>query len=68
MKTIIYYFSGTGNSLKTACDLALQLASAFHRRTPRFCLEEALGQTAEFLEPRQVHAHQFHEDHDWEQL
>ncbi|MEA2081930.1 MAG: EFR1 family ferrodoxin [Elusimicrobiota bacterium] len=25
MKTIIYYFSGTGNSLKVACDLALLL-------------------------------------------
>ena len=25
MKTIIYYFSGTGNSLKVACDLALAL-------------------------------------------
>jgi hypothetical protein len=26
-----------------AFDLSLQLASAFHRRTPRFCLEEALA-------------------------
>jgi len=25
MKTIIYYFSGTGNSLKVACDLALEI-------------------------------------------
>ncbi len=25
MRTIVYYFSGTGNSLKTACDLALEI-------------------------------------------
>ncbi|MBU3955661.1 EFR1 family ferrodoxin [bacterium] len=27
MRTIIYYFSGTGNSLKIACDLALELGN-----------------------------------------
>ena len=30
MKTIIYYFSGTGNSLKAARDLADKLENAKH--------------------------------------
>jgi len=43
MKTIIYYFSGTGNSLKTACDLALQLADTefFTDRTEVFPMARA---------------------------
>ncbi|MBA3051742.1 MAG: EFR1 family ferrodoxin [Candidatus Omnitrophota bacterium] len=43
MKTIIYYFSGTGNSLKIACDLALLLADTefFTDRTEVFSMARA---------------------------